>query len=438
MSSQPLRFSLPMVRKTAIFSLSGLLVIFWSIRASGLRGINCTSALYDKPSVCLGNMGVESVFWGLVIALIVWELIDAHQTRENFFAWRYIWPVIPFLILAVTSTIWSIDAAITLSKSLFLVAVSAATVFLLFRFGLGKWIDMLAVFFAAIVTSSLLLVFLVPSLGTMQIEPYNGAWCGIFWHRNYLGSYMAIANTIFLIRLLSSRSKNLPGIILNLLFLVASLVLAVGSRSAGGIFTLAALLILTLAFFLWTKIQHRLTLIHYIILGSAAILILLLVLFNLDFIFGLLNRNTSLTGRVPLWNILFRDFISNRFFLGHGFGAIWNFQEFRLQLQSQLGWRYPVLIGDNGLIDIFLHLGLLGTGLMVLLILTSLVKSIKLAFTNKDFIGFFPLISMVFVIMSNISLSMLIEVEYLAWVLVISALYYSNPSQYKKTSLRNN
>ncbi len=429
MNTKPLKFSLPMIRKTAILSLSGLLVIFWSIRASGLRGVNCISALYEKPAVCFGDMGFELVFWGLVIALIVWELIAAHQTREYLASWKQLWLAIPFLILAVASTIWSLDAALTLFKSLILVAVSAATVFLVFRSNLGKWIDILAVFFAVIVTSSLLLVFLFPSLGTMQIQPYNGAWCGIFWHRNYLGSYMAIAGTVFLIRLLSTRKMNLPGIIINFLFFIASLVLAVGSRSAGGIFTLAALLILTLVFYLWTKIQHKLKLIHYIILGSAAILILLLVLFNLDFIFGLLNRNTSLTGRVPLWNILFRDFIPRRLILGHGFGAIWNFQEFRLQLQSQLGWRYPVLIGDNGLIDIFLHLGLVGTGLMVLLIPLAQIKSIKLAFTKKTMTGFFPLISMVFLVMSNISLSMLIEVEYLTWVLMISALYYSSSIQ---------
>lgn len=429
MNTKPLKFSLPMIRKTAILSLSGLLVIFWSIRASGLRGVNCISALYEKPAVCFGDMGFELVFWGLVIALIVWELIAAHQTREYLASWKQLWLAIPFLILAVASTIWSLDAALTLFKSLILVAVSAATVFLVFRSNLGKWIDILAVFFAVIVTSSLPLVFLFPSLGTMQIQPYNGAWCGIFWHRNYLGSYMAIAGTVFLIRLLSTRKMNLPGIIINFLFFIASLVLAVGSRSAGGIFTLAALLILTLVFYLWTKIQHKLKLIHYIILGSAAILILLLVLFNLDFIFGLLNRNTSLTGRVPLWNILFRDFIPRRLILGHGFGAIWNFQEFRLQLQSQLGWRYPVLIGDNGLIDIFLHLGLVGTGLMVLLIPLAQIKSIKLAFTKKTMTGFFPLISMVFLVMSNISLSMLIEVEYLTWVLMISALYYSSSIQ---------
>ena len=436
MSIKPLRFSLPMIRKTAILSLSALLLIFWSIRASGLRGVNCISALYDKPAVCFGDMGFELVFWGLVIVLIIWELIDAHQSRDYLASWRQVWLVIPFLILAVSSSIWSLDAAITLFKSLILVAVSGAAVFLVFRSSLVKWIDMLAVFFAAIVTASLLLVFLVPSMGTMQIQPYNGAWCGIFWHRNYLGSFMAIANTVFLIRLLSTRTKNLSGIVFNLLFFFATLVLAVGSRSAGGIFTLAALLMLTLVFFLWTKIQHKLKLIHYIILGSAALLLLLLVLFNLDYIFGLLGRNTSLTGRVPLWNILFDQFIPRRFFLGHGYSAIWNFQEFRLQLQSQLGWRYPVLIGDNGLVDIFLHLGLVGTGLMVLLMLITLVKSIKLAFTNKNLTGFFPLISMVFVVMSNISLSMLIEVEYLGWVLIISALYYSSTiqlkNQYKK------
>jgi O-antigen ligase len=112
-------------------------------------------------------------------------------------------------------------------------------------------------------------------------------------------------------------------------------------------------------------------------------------------------------------------------FFGHGYGAIWSFSDFRLGLQAELGWGYPVLIGDNGLVDILLHLGIIGAGIMVFIILFSLVKAVKSAFTHKSLLSFFPLIAIVYIIVCNISLSLLIELEYLTWALLITSIVIS-------------
>ena len=79
---------------------------------------------------------------------------------------------------------------------------------------------------------------------------------------------------------------------------------------------------------------------------------------------------------------------------------------------SYLSWGYPVLIGDNGLIDIVLHLGLVGVFLIISIIFYAFFITGKYAFTVLSGKSFFPLLCIVFVVVSNISLSMLVELEF--------------------------
>ncbi len=429
MSRKSLLFSMSFVRRTFITSLTGFLIIFWLLRDMGLRGIECITVVYAKPVQCVGNLWFEIFFWLVIILLIAWDLSKDDQIQRYLFYWRKLWPIIPFLILAMFSSAWSLYPQVTLMKSFILISASLAAVFVVFRSTPVKLMNLLSTYFFFLMAASYFLILAIPSLGTMQNQPYNGAWSGIFWHRNYLGSIMAFAGIVFLFRFfLFSRNKIKNGFI-NAIGFIASAMLVFGSRSAAGILTLVILCALFGLFFIWTKIQTKLKIWHYAIIGVSIIVASFLIFTNLDFIFGLLNRNTSLTGRIPLWNILFENYISNRLFFGHGYGAIWAFSDFRLGLQADLGWGYPVLIGDNGLVDILLQLGIIGTAIMVFIILFSLIMSSRSAFTKKSILSFFPLITIVYIIVANISLSLLIELEYLTWVLLIASILVSYQNQ---------
>jgi O-antigen ligase len=149
----------------------------------------------------------------------------------------------------------------------------------------------------------------------------------------------------------------------------------------------------------------------------------ILILSNLDTVFGLFNREASLTGRTPLWNYLLRDVFLRSPWLGYGFGALWSSASFRIATQKVLGWPFPVAIGDNGFLDILLHTGLVGFIPFLGVLIVSFARSGRLAFDQRSILGFFPLLFMIFVIVANISFSFFLETETFLWLVMIAVLF---------------
>ena len=408
-----------MVRTTLIYFFSGILLNYHLLSEVGLHRVNCLSSITGDALTCSGKFPLELLLWLLIILLIIWELIAKKDFGIFFRKIKLLWPLSPFVLLAFLSTIWSIAPLVTLERSAILVSATIAIVFIVLKRDVKDCLNLLVIYFGLMIAACYLLIFVLPTIGTMSFDPYFGAWRGIFWHRNYLGSFMAFASVIYLFNLLFHENENKVSIILNLLGFASAIGLVLGSRSGAGILTLIMLISLTILIFFWTKFRSRLNKWHYIVIGISFSVAAILLFSNLDFVFGLVGRNTSLTGRIPLWRYLFNDFISDRLFFGHGYGAIWAFQQFRVTLQTHLSWGYPVLIGDNGLIDILLHLGVIGAFLVLLMTVYAFFISIKYASTKKNGMAFLPLISSIFIVMSNISLSMFIELEFFTWFLLI-------------------
>lgn len=114
----------------------------------------------------------------------------------------------------------------------------------------------------------------------------------------------------------------------------------------------------------------------------------MVVLTNLDFVFDLFNRNTTLTGRVGLWEHIL-DIVSQKpCWLGHGFGAVWMLDAFREDVRLGIGWASQPLIGDNGFIDILLHLGIVGLMMFAGLLVTAFIRAIKYAVSHKTLADF--------------------------------------------------
>ena len=105
--------------------------------------------------------------------------------------------------------------------------------------------------------------------------------------------------------------------------------------------------------------------VHYKIIIGSAVIGSVVVFLNLNFIFGLFGRQTSLTGRIPMWKFLINNVIRQSPWVGYGFGAIWTIPSFRFGMHQAQGWPGPIMNGDNGFMDIFLHLGAIGLLLFI-------------------------------------------------------------------------
>jgi O-antigen ligase len=173
----------------------------------------------------------------------------------------------------------------------------------------------------------------------------------------------------------------------------------------------------------WLRWNHLLNKNHYIAFGITCGILAIIIFTNLDFLFGLLGRETNLTGRVPMWSYLLSEIFTQKPVLGYGFGAIWEHNSFRYFMQEIVNWPYPVIGGDNGFLDVLLNIGVVGLLSFLVVLGLAVVRAFRFTLSKSTLIGFFPLFLIGYVFVINMSLSYLFEIEFFVWFLLASALF---------------
>ena len=366
---------------------------------------------------------IEVLSW-LVLALLAVRSLHRENKGADFTQlWRQNWVLILFIAIALLSLIWSVSFRATIYRGSVLLFSSFIGAYLGFRYTLEDLLNILFRFGAALLIFCLALAIFLPIVGTMGWEPYDGAWRGIFWHKNQLGSVIALFSLVFLISAFGELGNAQGKAILYFIFYACSLVVIYFSKSVAGYFLCIMVSFSTPVAYIWLKIRHRLTAVHYYRVVGLFSLVFVVLMLNLDFVFGLFNRDTSLTGRLPLWSYLLGSVFAESPWLGHGFGAIWSLASFRIATQQLLGWVFPVAIGDNGFLDILLHVGLIGFIPFLGVLILAFIRSIRFAFGTRSVIAFFPLLLMIFAVFANISFSLFLETESFLWLVMMSVLF---------------
>jgi O-antigen ligase len=178
----------------------------------------------------------------------------------------------------------------------------------------------------------------------------------------------------------------------------------------------------------WLKFYAYLRSWHYYLLLGMLGVGLTLLLLNLDLVFGVFNRDTTLTGRMGLWDYLLNK-ATARPWWGYGFGAVWTLDWFREDVRRHVGWASQPLIADNGFLDIFLHLGLVGVVILLGILTVTAVRAFQWAISKKQLADFFPLLFVCYLLIANIPFSLIAETEVFTWFLLIAVLFMTTPSQ---------
>lgn len=382
-------------------------VIFWS--------------LYPPADTITRPAWREILLWLVALALMVYLLIKHNLFKTYLLAWRQQPLLIVFIVFSLASIFWSNTWTVTLHRSLAFTFATLAAVYLGVRYSIKKFLQMLFLFGAIILMASYTLIWASPALGTAPGHPYYGAWRGIFWHKNQLGNIMPIFNLVFLFWCFSPNVRNKPfERIAAVLLYVLSMIMIFFAKSASGYVLVSLVHFAFGATFLWLKIRHLLRPIHYYITLAVILAGVIGVFLNLDFVFGLLHRESTFTGRVPMWEILLREVFPQKPWFGQGFGTIWADLGFRLQMRDLAGWPYPIMIGDNGFLDILLNLGVVGLVLFLLNYIKVWIDSVRYFLQELSLEGFFPFIFMIFTFFVNLTFSLFMETEVFIWTLIVT------------------
>ena len=272
--------------------------------------------------------------------------------------------------LAIVSSLWSFDPAVSLRKSLTLLQMITLAYYLVARYSMEQLIRLLSVVFGLALVLSLALALTVPDLGVMHEADLDGDWCGVFVHKSALGETCILATLCFAWRWMHEPKRR----IVHSAFLLLCFALAGLSMSK-----LAQLTILLLGPMTLCLCLLRLPGIGKLWAGFIMVVLFVSAGAILSATFTELTeavgKDATLTGRVPVWQSLI-EFAARHPLGGYGYNAF--FVAGNPDVETV--WRRGGWImwdAHNSYIGIALELGLPGLVLSAWILLVATGRSIQ-------------------------------------------------------------
>lgn len=366
---------------------------------------------------------LASIFWLFLTAFSLRNLYKYDLLTDFLEALKRNWTILPFLIFAGLSIFWSVNPEISIYRWVTLLCILITGAYIGLRYDLSEIRKFLSVFGIYLLLISTLLVFFVPEIGIMNYYIIQGAWSGIYWHKNHMGLLATFINILFLINIINSFPSRQRDILFWGVLYLYSLVFLYQTDSVAAYLTTIFLHGLILVALLWLKFRQHIRRVHYLVVGTLLIVAAAILFINLDQFFAIFNRNTTLTGRIPMWSYLFDTYINEKPILGYGFNAFWYIKSHQEALQQAAGYPDTIIIADNGFLDILVNTGYVGLGLFLIFYGYAWWRSLRYALSAQAITGFFPLILMSYTLLANISWSLVFENEGFFMLVMISVLF---------------
>lgn len=338
-----------------------------------------------------GGSFVWQIFWVLVY-LTTLGLLYRHCPgflRQFFQAW----PLIALVTLGILSTLWSDDPALTFRRGVLLSFSMVFGFYLARRFSLKEQLHLLAWLCGICIFFSI--PFGLLHLGATP-DFYPNAWHGIFSQKNDLGKMMALSAVVFLV--LGKAEANVRW--RTRVGLLAALILLVLSHSA----TALVLTVLMFVFF-WLSGTLRKS------FGKAVAGMALLTLGGMGALYwavthlatftGALGRGVTMSGRLQLWALCIVMALRKPW-LGYGYNAFWlGMHGPSWRIWQALG--VPIVHAHDVFIQVWLDLGLVGLGLLLLTFTVYTIRGILLVRRTTPPEAVWPLMILVFYFLYSVT-----------------------------------
>jgi O-antigen ligase len=349
---------------------------------------------------------VTELVW---LTLYTFFVVLAFVRRQHLLAALLKERVICLLVgLAILSALWSDSPSISLWESNRLIATTIFGIYLAKTYSLKDIFHMVAWATALSAVLSLVFALALPQYGLHEYM-HQSVWRGVFSHKNSLGSIMALGALTWLIFTLGAGRPRWLGV---LLFTTCSLLVAL-SASETSLVVECVLLFTILAF---AKVHRSLLILGTLCLLALVTLFVAEAKHPTDIVFRLLNREEDLSGRTTIWSMVL-DAISKRPWLGYGYHAFWRGIDGPSADIHLAAWIPPH--AHNGFLDLALDFGIAGPALFVLLILGPSFEAFRLAQRRTNALDLFPLVFLLFVLLSNLTESDNVAPNTISWDLLV-------------------
>jgi exopolysaccharide production protein ExoQ len=411
---------IPISRKTLECAILGLVALFLS--GALLRIFSGGST----DLVTSGDRRFEIILSFLYLAV---AMIGFVHLKRTLLSALNVPALIGLLLLAILSSIWADLPGLVLRRT---IGLAGATLFGLVLAAELDFEDQLTLFrrvFRIAATLTLAAWALGLVLGTnivsgestnikgYQVQIEEGAWRGIFNHKNALGAAMALAILIEW----HAPARTTKSKISKALFLICYAGLLALSHSVTSIVSVC--LTLLLMFSLETfRHQYRLIVPILLVLTICTTAVTAL---NATSITGILGRSADLSGRVELWHWV-GAMILKRPILGYGFSGFWKgASDYSDVIETRIGWSPEY--AHNGYLEITLSLGVVGLLLFLWSAGTGLRRAIGLAKTAESVQDLWPLAFLIFFLLHNLGECTILWQNSLEWAICVATIVGADP-----------
>ena len=304
---------------------------------------------------------------------------------------------------------WSIQPDVSFRRAVALTFTTLFALHLAARYGWKTLMEMFAALFGALAVGTAIVSVVFPGMGAND-PVHPGAWNGLWYEKNQMGGLMAhgALATACAAWFAPERRKLWAGALAFCLLAVvmsqSTTALVASAVDLGG---LAAVLLLRAG--------------GWIGLGSLWVMVTVggafagVMAFAPDLFFGLLGKDSSLTGRTDIWAAVLRQ-VEHRPLGGYGFGAVWTDPWGPAWfIRHEVKWEAPT--AHNGWLDVLLQLGAVGLALCALHFLASAGAAVVRLFRGAESAWAAPFIA-VFGLLS-VSESTLLQYNGLPWMLYL-------------------
>ena len=354
------------------------------------------------------NMGMVwmQVVWSfLYLIVLVLYLRSCDKPLRRLFI---VSPLIAVVAFAFLSVLWSQDPALSLRRSIALGLTLIFGVYFASRFSQKEQLRLLAWALGFCILFSLFFEL----LGLNPSQGYPG-WYGVFDIKNELGQVMVLSAMVFWFW----KKVEPKYAAVATAGIVASVILLALSLAMTAVVVLAMLVVLV-PYLRWAlRMSPRGLVWGFTLLLVAGMLSIFYMATHLEEVTGLLGKDPTMTGRLPLW-IVAGVMALQRPWFGYGFDAFWlPDQAYTPRIWHMLTWMPPQ--AHNGVLELWLELGIVGTVLFLVVFAYYLAKAVKFLRHHPEPAAAWPVAFLIFLFLANLTTAFFLQANTIYFILYV-------------------
>jgi len=393
----------------------------WSIDWESLFAV-VTLALSTGAFVTLlpGDLGLEYAAQGEKVAQVIWSILYLITIRLIWKRRQEFLNVLKrdkFLLVLIgwgtVSFSWSLIPTVTARHSLALIGTLFFGTYLTLRFELRQRLRLIFLALAITIAASLIACIFFPDYG-IAVDQFTDekSWQGVFSHKNELAGAI-----VFAVMTLSVLKKGLLKLVyLPVLIFAFALTLVTKAMTSIVYFPLV-LLATSFAKSLQSRCKVRKKLLVWLFV--AMVLCGSILYYHWEDATETLGKDPNMSGRVVLWVLSISE-IAQRPVAGYGLDGFWSDPDGPARdIRSASGW-FEAPNAHNGIINLWLDLGVIGVLLFLMSYAISLSGTIRLMIRNRSPETIWYLVFLLFLFLYSLTETSFMIRNDFSWILYIS------------------